>query len=162
MRSTTEVFTSLMKSPTTSAGGDADPWPQMHAHQAETAAVKRSTSDWVAWGRSSTWTWGRPQRAWLHLALPSRSWERMAPRAWGPTTRMTSAFTRGHWGQGSTPQWHCPHGWGWWVWMCTESDCMTGLNETEGLDNSNQGLKGLDWLCDPVLLSAQLKNQTFS
>lgn len=141
MRSTTEVFTSLMKFPTTSAGGDADPWLQIHGHQAETAAAKRSISDWVAWGRSSTWTWGRPQRALLHLALPSRSWERMAPRAWGPTTRMTSAFTRDHWGQGSTPLWHCPHAWGWWVWMCTESDCVRALKETEGLDNSNQGLQ---------------------
>lgn len=115
-RSTTKVFTSPMKLLITSAEGIADPWPQTRAHQTLIAAVKWFTSGWVAWGRTSTWSWGRPHRAWSHLASPSRSWERTAPRAWGPTTRMTSAFTRGHWGRVSTPRWHCLHAWGWWVW----------------------------------------------
>lgn len=118
MRSPTKASTSLTKSPTIIAG-DADPWPPTRRRQ-----MKQSTSVWTAWGRSSTWSCGRPQTAWLHLASPSRSWERMAPRAWGPTRSMTSAFTRGRWGRRLTPRWHCPHAQGWWVWTCTELSCF--------------------------------------
>ena len=112
----------------------------MQAHQTQTAAaaaVKRSTSSSVAWGRTSTWSWRRPRRAWSHLASPSRSWERTAQRAWGPTTRTTSAFTRGRWGRGSTPRWHCPHARGWWVWTCTKVGLREGLDEKEGAEESN-------------------------
>lgn len=113
----------------------------MWAHQTQTAAavaaMKRSTSGSVAWGRTSTWSWRRPRRAWSHLASPSRSWERTAPRAWGPTTRATSAFTRGHWGRGSTPRWHCPHARGWWVWTRTKVGLWEGRDEKEGAEESN-------------------------
>lgn len=123
MRWTTKASTSHMKLPTISGEDGADPWTQMKPHQALIVTVKRSTSVWVAWGRTSTWSWARRQKPWLHLVSPSRSWERMAPRASGPTTRTTSAFTRGHLGRGSTPQWHCPHAWGWWVWVWAASGC---------------------------------------
>lgn len=129
MRLTTKVFTSLMKLPTTNAQGDADPSLQMQAHLTRTAAVKQSTFGSVAWGRTSTWSWGMPRKVWLHLASLSKSWERTTPRAWGPTIRRTSAFTRGHWGQGSTPLWRYPHAWGWWV--KTKIGCRKGSNEME-------------------------------
>lgn len=144
MRSTTKALTSLMKLPTTSAKGGADPSLQKQTHLSLKASAKQSTSDSEAWGRTSTWSWGTPRKAWLHLASPSRSWERMAPRAWGPTIRMTSAFTKGHWGQGSTPLWHYPHAWGWWV--KTKMGCRMGSEDKKG-KSVNSSDKGCVCIC---------------
>lgn len=123
MRLTTKVCTSLMKSPIISVEDDVDPWLQVQNIQTLDAAAKQSTSSSGAWARISTWSWGRLRRTWWHLASLFRSWEETAQRAWGFTTKTTTAFTRGRWGQGSTPQWHCPHAWEWWVWTRTESGC---------------------------------------
>lgn len=148
MKSTTKVRTSLMKLSTTNAE-DVGPWLQ--AHQTPAAAVQRSTSGSGAWVRTSTWSWGRRQRAWWHRVLQSRSWERTAPKAWGPTTRTTTAFTRGRWGQGSTPRWLCLHARGWWVWTRTESGCRRRS------DNISHIWVGVWCLYQKIWWSVQLK-----